>query len=135
MRLIAKYRGQIGEAIKADQTFSYPDYWGILNGLINEDFYSETNVYIATKMNLFIASELEGNLNKWHQYNIGIDELNKTVDKLEKKQIDLTNTDEYKITEERHSGLLDNMTQKIYGFIKNIRELGYGNLDSGGASK
>ena len=135
MRLIAKYRGQIGEAIKADQTFSYPDYWGILNDLINEDFYSETNVYIATKMNLFIASELEGNLNKWHQYNIGIDELNKTVDKLEKKQIDLTNTDEYKITEERHSGLLDNMTQKIYGFIKNIRELGYGNLDSGGASK
>lgn len=135
MRLIAKYRGQIGEAIKADQTFSYPDYWGILKGLINEDFYSETNVYIATKMNLFIASELEGNLNKWHQYNIGIDELNKTVDKLEKKQIDLTNTDEYKITEERHSGLLDNMTQKIYGFIKNIRELGYGNLDSGGASK
>ena len=135
MSLIAKYRGQIGEAVKADQTFSYPDYWGILNDLINEDFYSETNVYIATKMNLFIASELEGNLNKWHQYNIGIDELNKTVDKLEKKQIDLTNTDEYKITEERHSGLLDNMTQKIYGFIKNIRELGYGNLDSGGASK
>ena len=144
MNVIAKYRGHIGEAVKADQTFSYSQYWSILNELIEVDFFKENNVYIATKMNRFIAGELSGNLEKWKTYGVTLEELNQVLDKLEQKQIALTNTDEYKVTEERYQktnqstdsqNSLSKMTNDCFSFIKQARELGYGNLESGGASK
>ena len=131
MNIVAENYGKVGEAKGAKQSLSIPEYWQVLNDLVNEDMKSESNVYIAVKMNLFIASEVNQHLSDWSTYNIPLAELNGMLDKIESKQKELASTNEYRV----NKATLDPMSKNISDFIKQTRELGYGNLDSGGADK
>lgn len=110
---------------------SYKQYWDLLNQMVDEDLFVDSNLLIRLHVLKTVANELANNPDNWVDAGISLNDYLAALDKVESKTLKIRSSDTYSANTARSDGDelgLEEMTESILKNIATAKATGYGNL-------